>query len=170
MLVVGKAGTAGVGKGEAPVLRDGAVVATLRASKWTETATAAVDAQEWVFAKRHRELTGRWAEEPEDFARLRARQTSAWKGTWSLDLEGTPVEMRSASVWRGTHRYLRNGVQVAQSGSEGTWSRRPTLQADDSLPLHQQVFLLWIELVLRRRAAARTSAAAAGSAAAGAAG
>ena len=171
MLVVGKAGTAGVAKGVVPVLRDDAVVATLHASKWKEAATAVVDDQEWVFAKQHRELTGRWAQDPEDTARMRARQTSAWKSTWGVDLEGTALEMRPASAWRGTHRYLRDGQQVAQSGSEGRWSRRPTLDADGSLPLHQQVFLLWIELMIMRRTAAVTAGAAAGgAAAAGAAG
>lgn len=171
MLVVGKSGTAGVGKGVVPILRDGAVVATLHASTWKEAATAVVEDQQWVFTRRKRELTGRWAQDPEDSARLRARQASAWKGPWGLDLEGTALEMRSASVWRGTHRYLRDGQQVAQSGSEGTWSRRPTLDADESLPLHQQVFLLWIELLIMRRTAAATAGAAAGgAAAAGAAG
>ena len=171
MLVIGKAGTAGVTKGVVPILRDDAVVATLHASKWKEAATAVVEDQEWVFAKQHRELTGRRAQDPEDTARMRARQTSAWKGTWGLDLEGTAVEMRPASVWRGTHRYLRDGRQIALSGSEGTWSRRPTLDAGDALPLRQQVFLLWIELlILRRTAAATAGAAAGGAAAAGAAG
>jgi hypothetical protein len=166
MLVIGKAGTAGVGHGVVPVLRDDALVATLHASTWKEAATAVVDGQEWVFAKRHGELTGRWAQDPADTARLRARQTSSWKGTWALDLEGTAVEMGSASRWRGTHRYQREGQPVAESGSVGTWSRRPTLEAGDSLPLHQQVFLLWIELLIRRRAAGATAAAAAGGAAA----
>jgi hypothetical protein len=160
MLELGKAGTAGVPKGVVPVLRDGAVVATLHASKWKEAATAVVDGREWVFAKQHRELTGRWADEPEGSARLRARRTSAWKGTWTLDLEGTTVEMRNASVWKGTHRFLRDGQQVAQSGSKGTWSRRPTLEADGSLALTAQVFLLWVELILSRRAAGATAAAA----------
>src|SRR5690242_15121153 len=117
MLAVGKAGAAGVGKGVLPILRDDAVVATLRSSKWKEAATAVVDDEEWALAKRKRELTGRWAPDPEDTARLRARQTSAWRGTWALDLEGTAVEMRTASIWRGTHRYLRDGEQLAQSGT-----------------------------------------------------
>ena len=164
MLTIGKAGTRGVGNGIVPVLRDGDVVATLQASRWKEAATAVADGHEWVFAKRHGELRGRWVEDPEDSARLRARRTSAWKGTWALDLEGTALEMRTASVWRGTHRYVRDGRQVALGGKAGTWSRRPTLEVDATFPLHQQVFLLWVELMLIRRAAAATSAAAAGGA------
>src|SRR3954447_22198818 len=166
MLEVGRSGSAGAAKGELPVLRDGAVVATLRASNWKEAATAVVGERRWVLAKHKGELTGRWADEPRDAVRLRARPTSFWRSTWSLDLEGTAVELRSASLWQGTHRYLSDGRRVALSGWSGSWSRRPTLTAEDSLLLAHQVFLLWLELVIRRRNT--TSAAVAGGAAAGA--
>jgi hypothetical protein len=154
VLELGKAGTLGYPKGELPVLRDGSVVAVLRASNWKEAATAVVGDRVWVFSKRKGELTGRWVAEPQDSARLRAAQKSFWKSTWALELEGRPVEMRSASKWTGAHRYSSGGKQLAESGTTGRWSPRPTLTADDALPLHQQVFLLWVELVLSRRNAA----------------
>jgi hypothetical protein len=153
MLVIGKAGTAGVGHGVVPVLRDDALVATLHASTWKEAATAVVDGQEWVFAKRHGELTGRWAQDPADTARLRARQTSSWKGTWALDLEGTAVELRPLSWWKGTSTVRLGGRTAAGLGSAGTWSRRPALAARGELPLQQQVFLLWLQMVIQRQAA-----------------
>jgi hypothetical protein len=151
VLELGKAGSAGYAKGELPVLRDGAVVAVLRASNWKEAATAVVGDREWVFAKHKGELSARWAIEREDVVRLRARQASFWKGTWTVDLEGRPVDVQSASMWKGTHRFLSEGRQIAESGSTGGWSPRPTLDADSALPLHQQVFLLWLELVISRR-------------------
>jgi hypothetical protein len=151
VLELGRAGSAGYPKGELPVLRDGAVVAVLRAANWKESATATVGDREWVFAKRKGVLTGRWAAEPDDVVRLRARQASFWKGTWTLDLEGRPVDVESASWWRGSYRYLVGGQRVAESGTTGGWSPRPTLKSDGTLPLHQQVFLLWLELVISRR-------------------
>jgi len=154
VLELGKAGTLGYPKGELPVLRDGKAVAVLRASNWKEAATAVVGDREWVFTKRKNELLGRWSTEPDDAARLRARSTSFWKSTWSLDLEGRLIEMQNSSKWRGTHRYVSGGRRLAESGTTGRWSPRPTLTADDALPLHQQVFLLWVELVLSRRNAA----------------
>jgi hypothetical protein len=66
-------------------------------------------------------------------------------------------------MWKGTHRYLSGGQQIAESGSTGFWSPRPILDADDALPLHQQVFLLWLELIISRR---NSSAAAGGASAA----
>jgi hypothetical protein len=167
VLELGKAGSAGYAKGELPVLRDGSVVAVLRASNWREAATAVVGDREWVFVKRKGVLTGRWAVEPDGAVRLRAQQSSFWKGTWRVDLEGKPVEMQNASMWKGTHRYLAGGQQVARSASTGGWSPRPTLDADGSLPLHHQVFLLWLELVISRRNSAAATAAVSGAVIAG---
>lgn len=151
MLELGKSGAAGYPRGELPVLRAGKVVAVLRASDWKEAATAVVGDREWKFTKRKGELLGRWSTEPEDTARLRAAKKSFWRGSWTLELEGRPMEMQNASMWRGAHRYLTGGRQIAESRTTGGWSPRPTVTADDALPLHQQVFLLWLELVIRRR-------------------
>src|SRR4051794_18095414 len=144
MLEVGKPGTAGVGKGVLPVLADGAVVATLRSHSWKEAATAVVGTQEWVFARRGRELTGRRAAEPADTARLRARQTSLWKGTWEADLEGTAVEVTTASMWKGTHRFAVGGKVVAESGTAGGGWGRPPPGGDGGGAPPGPGFLLWL--------------------------
>jgi hypothetical protein len=167
VLELGKAGSAGAGKRVLPVLRDGVVVATLRASNWKEAATAVVGDREWVLAKAKKELTARWAADPEDAVRFRARQTSFWKGTWEADLEGTPVRAEVASRWKGGYRYLSGDREVARTGTTGGWSPRPKLTADGSLLLDQQVFLLWLALVMSRRdQAVMAGALAAGAAAA----
>jgi hypothetical protein len=167
VLELGKAGSAGTEKGVIPVLRNGAVAATLRASNWKEAATAHVGERSWVFTKLKGALTARWAENPEDAVRLSARQTSWWKGTWTVDLGGSTVHVESLSSWKGTHRFLSGGRPVAESGTTGGWSPRPTLAADDSIPLDHQVFLLWVEVVISRRNSAATTAAVTGGAAAG---
>ena len=166
MLELGRAGAAGAAKRDVPVLRDGAVVAVLHASNRREQAAAVIGDQEWSYAKRKGELTARRATDPEGSAVLTARQSSFWRGTWSLDLAGTPVDMESSSFWRGTHRYTRGGRPVGGSGSTGGWSPRPTVTAD-GLPLEQQVFLLWVELVIGRRNSDATTAAVTGAAVAG---
>jgi hypothetical protein len=166
VLELGKSGSAGSEKGVIPVLRDGAVVATFRASNWKESATAVIGSREWVFAKHRGELTGRWAAEPDGAVRLRARQASWWRGSWILELEGATVEAQSASWWSGTHRYTAGGRQVAESGNTGGWSPRSTLTVDPSMLLAHQVFVLWLELLIRRRSTAAAGAATAGGAAA----
>jgi hypothetical protein len=151
VLEIGKPGSADVGKGVTPVLRDGSVVATLRASSWKEAAGARVGDRSWIFAKEKGALTGRWEQDPEDAVRLRARQTSWWKGTWTVELEGTTVDVETVSRWKTAHRYLSGGRTVAESGTTGGWSPRPTLTTDDSLLLDHLVFLLWLEVVISRR-------------------
>jgi hypothetical protein len=161
VIELGKLGSAGAPKNVAPVLRDGVVVAVLRASNWKEAAFAVVADREWVFTKRKGELTARWAADPDGTVRFRARQTSFWRSTWAVDLAGKSVRVESASAWRGTHRFLVEGQEVAVSGSTGGWGQRPTLtvRAEAAvLPLEAQVFLLWMELVLRRRADAGATA------------
>jgi hypothetical protein len=155
VLELGKAGSTG-----APVLRDGVVVATLRASSWKEAATALVGDREWVFVKRRGVLTARRSVDPEDSARYSARQASLWKGTWTVELDGARIDVEKTSLWKATHRYLSAGRPVAESGTTGGWSPRPTLTADDRLSLDQQVFLLWLEVVLNRRNQATIGAAA----------
>ena len=151
MLVLGKAGSAGTEKGVSPVLRDDVVVATVRASRWKEAATAVVGDREWVLARTGRELTGRQVHDPEGTARLRARRTSWWRRTWEADLEGTTVQAQPLR-WSDTAlRYSAGDRVVAEGGRTGGGSSRPTLRAEDAMPLHHQVFLLWLELVLRRR-------------------
>lgn len=158
VLGIGKRGSAGVEEGVFPVLRDGAVVATVRTSNWKEAATAEVGGRSWVFAKRKGVLIGRWASEPDDAVRVEARPTSWWKGTWSIDLEGTTLEAEKTSTWAGAHRFLSDGRQVARSGTTGRWTTLPTLAADDSMLLDHRVFLLWVELVVGRQDAATTAA------------
>jgi hypothetical protein len=167
MLELGRAGTAGTERGTLPVLDGGTLVATLRTAKVREAATATVGGEEWVFTRSGRGLVGRRAGDPEDTDRFRATQTSWWKGSWEIDLEGAQLRMTPASAWRGTHRYSRDGRTVAESGFTGRWLRLPTIAVQEPLPLPAQVFLLWVELVLTRRSA--TGAAAGAAVAAGAA-
>jgi hypothetical protein len=144
--------------GAAPVLRDGIAVGSLAAANWRERATATVADQRWLFTRRGRELHGRWELDADGgVPRLAARQESWWRSTWSLALEGTPVEMSNVSVWRGTHRYTSGGRTVAESGWASRWTVRPTLTADDALPPAHAVFLLWLEVVVARRSAAAAS-------------
>ncbi len=166
MLELGRAGTSGTAEDEVPVLRDGAVVAVLRTGGRREAATAVVADRRWVFARRRRELVGRWVADPEDATRFRAVPTSAWRGTWAVDLDGRSLTVETASWWRGTRRrYTSGGRTVGEGGTTGGWSPRPTLTADATLSLDAQVFLLWVRLVLDRRQASAAGGAAAGGAA-----
>ncbi len=112
-----------------------------------------------MFAKHRGELLARLAAEPEGAARMRARQGVLLVG----HLDAGPGGDRGRGAHRvalaGTHRYLVRDRVVAESGSTGGWSPRPTLTAERVLTLDQQVFLLWLELVISRRNTAAATAA-----------
>ena len=166
MLELGKPGTHGVGREAMPVVRDDALVGSLRAAPYRENATARAGDREWVFTRRGRELVGRWAVDPDEANRFSARPVSLWKGTWTADLDGTAVEIRPGSWWKGDRRYVVDGREIGASGNTSRWVPRPTLDLDDTLGLDAQVFLLLVELVLRRRIAAAAGGAAAAAGAA----
>jgi hypothetical protein len=152
VLELGKSGSHGTERGTVPVLADGAVVATLRAANWKEAATAEVGDRHWAFRRQgNRELVGRWAQEPAESVRLRAHQISVWKSSWTMELDGLAVDVAATSMWKGTHRYSSAGRPLADSGTTGGWSPRPTLTTEPGLPLDSAVFLLWFEFVLSRR-------------------
>jgi hypothetical protein len=169
VLELGKAGTAGAGEGEVPVLRDDELVGRLRSTDfWKEGSVAVVGDRAWVLERRKGgALVGRWAVDPEDAGRLRAEQVSMWRGTWRVDLEGTVVDVVPASYWKGTYRFTVGERTVAESGSTGGWSPRPTLTAGEDLSLDAQVFLLWLVLVVQRRTYGAAIAVSLGAATAG---
>jgi hypothetical protein len=92
--------------------------------------------------------------------RLRFWQTSMWRDRWALDLEGRPAEVgrTTRTYGKGTYGVLIDGRLVAVLGGTKGWLTRPTIDAGDRLPLHQQVFLLWMQFVLQRRASSRAGA------------
>jgi hypothetical protein len=149
VLELGKAGSLGADKPAVPVVRDGAVAATLHGRRSEQPGTATIGAQAWLLARSSTQLTARLPGEPEAAGRLRACRVSTGKGTWTADLEGPPAQTRTASHWTGTHRYLVGGRVVAGTGSTGGRAPRATLTAESDLPLHHQVCLLRLESTLR---------------------
>ncbi len=170
MLEIGK-----VKDKRAPILRGPETVAVLTASNWKDEATLSRGETVWnLRSAKGKRLIGRLSTDPEvtdtgDQARFLAEQTSWWRGTWDITLEGVRYSLGPASIWRGTHRIERGGQQVALSGRTGTWSTRVTLDATDDVPVDHQLFLLWMLMVLNRRAdnTAAATAVAGGTAAAG---
>jgi hypothetical protein len=147
VLEVGGAGTSGVAEGVTPVVRDGAVVATIGRSRRRGPVPAVVAGQEWSYEHQRRQLLGRWASDPQGTARCWARQASP-RSDFDIELEGTPVTRRLVDL-RALQYVGPDGVAVAEVRVTGVIRETSTMIADPRLPLHHQVFLLWLDVLVR---------------------
>lgn len=66
-------------------------------------------------------------------------------------LEGRALEVSRKSTLKGMHRYTEGGRWVAETDIVSFLRGRPTLTDDGTLPLHQQIFLLCLDLYSCRR-------------------
>lgn len=148
MLALGTTMTDGVRDKLTPVLADGAVVASLRSRGWQETVAATVGERSWTFRGERDELVAR--RDDDGVARFRARRTGFAGDHWEIELHEEPVAMELVSAAHGTHRFT-SGDRVLGTTSSTSWTAGLSLDAGADVPLDQQVFLLWVALVTRRR-------------------
>lgn len=133
-----------------PVLREGGVVAVLRAAPPpAERVTADVGDRSWVLLRHGRTVTGSPSDAPAGDPVLRAETTIA-EVLW-VRLDGRPLQVRRLSWLRGMHAYRDGGREVARSGMAGLFRPITTFSADDSLPLEHQVVLMCLDLYTCRR-------------------
>ncbi|MCO7221703.1 hypothetical protein [Klenkia sp. PcliD-1-E] len=150
MLALGETMTDGLRDKLTPVLADGAVVASLRSRGWQETVAVTVGDRSWTFHGEREALTGRREDDAAGAVRFRARRTGYASQLWDLELHEVPVRMELVSAAHGTHRF-RSGDRLLATTDSTAWSAALSLDAEPGLPLDQQVFLLWVAMLTRRR-------------------
>ncbi|SDG49555.1 hypothetical protein [Klenkia brasiliensis] len=148
MLVLGETMTDGVRDKLTPVLADGAVVASLRSRGWQETVAATVGDRAWTYRGERDQLLAQ--QDDDAAARFRARRTGFATDLWEIELHEEPVAMELVSAAHGTHRFTSGG-RVLGTTSATSWTAALSLDPAPGVPLDQQVFLLWVALVTRRR-------------------
>ena len=95
-----------------------------------------------------------------------AEKTSAWSNRFVFEHGGNRYELEKESVWGGTFLIRREGVgRVGSVRSEGVFKREWMVDLAEEMPLEVRVFIMWLVILLWRRAA---SYAGAGGAAGGA--
>ena len=103
-------------------------------------------------------LAGKFVLQSEERTLARARKTSVFVLAFDIDLAGRPMELKAASMWRREFGLFEGGVQVGRIGPAGWFGRRAVIDLPPDIPLPAQLFLLWLVLVLWRRAAAAEAA------------
>lgn len=138
--------------GLVPILLDGEQVATADPEFWREGAELVIGGETWRFARDGRDRVAKSSRNPRVV--LRATGPSIWGDKWVITGDGVTYEVSSEGFLRKTHRVMRDGHRVGTAATAGTWSSRPTLDIDASVPPVHQLFLLWISHIMRQRAAA----------------
>lgn len=135
--------------GVVPILLDGEQVATADPEFWREGAELQIADQTWRFERDGRERVARLSTNPRTV--LRATKPSVWRDRWVVKGEGVTYEIASEGFLGRTHSVQRDGKRVGTARTAGTWSWRPVLEIDPSVPPVHQLFLLWISQIIRRR-------------------
>ena len=148
--------------------RGGTPVARVDLSNWREAAKLEVGGERYE-AHRKGWRSKEFVLEKEDGQVVAmAEQPSAWKGQFVFEHGGNRYELEKETVWKGTFVIRREGVgHVGSVRSEGVFKREWIAELPEELPLEAKVFIVWLVVLLWKRAA---SAAAAGGAAGAASG
>jgi hypothetical protein len=89
-----------------------------------------------------------------------AEQPSTWKNRFVIEQGGHRYELEKESVWKSAFVIRREGGGLVGSiRREGVFKREWVAELPEELPLETKVFIVWLVILLGKRAA---SAAAAG--------
>jgi len=79
--------------------------------------------------------------------------------TFDVKAGGRHFELSAVSIFGRTMRLHENGRPIGTISPAGIWSRKAHVKFPESLPLEVRVFLIWLVLILWRRAASSNVAA-----------
>jgi hypothetical protein len=139
------------------VRQDGDTIADIDPSWLGERAEIRAGGQTYA-AYRESLLAGTFVLQSGGRALARARKASAFLRAFAIDLSGRPLELKATSVWRREFVLFEGGVPVGRISPVGWFGRRAVIDLPPDVPLPAQLFLLWLVLVLWRRAAAAEAA------------
>jgi hypothetical protein len=140
------------------VRQDGDTIADIDPSWFGERAEVRAGGQTYS-AYRQGLLAGTFVLQSGERALARVRKASAFLRAFDIDLAGRPLELKATSFWTREFVLFEGGVPVGRIAPAGWFGRRAVIDPPPDVPLPAQLFLLWLVLVLWRRADAAAAAA-----------
>ena len=140
---------------------DSSVVAEIDVSHWREKAELTVVGSTY---KLFREgwMSGAFVLEADGAILARAEKPSALYRRFVVEHEGRRSTLEAAAAFRRKFVLSEGGAKIGSVSPDGLFTRRATADLPDDLPLPVKVFVVWLVLILWRRAANSASAAGAG--------
>jgi hypothetical protein len=139
-----------VSAGSTTIFRDGAAIATVRASRWRERAGVLIDdGQAWTLAADGRARVATRPDQPG--RRFIASRPSVLRSGWELECDGVRYALSPMRMFSATGDVLRDGHLLGTNGRNGFWTARPVLELSSPIPAEHGVFLVWIAYLMRKR-------------------
>jgi hypothetical protein len=133
------------------ITRDGALAAVIACSRMWERATITIDGVDYA-AAREGKMSGAFYLEA-DGNRVASTQKPSLKGRqFTVQVGERTLTLKSASVFGRSYVLTENGVQIGVLRPLGWLSRQWQAEFPDDLAFPVQVFLVWLVIVLWRRA------------------
>jgi hypothetical protein len=129
-------------------------VARVDLSNWRETAKLEVGGERYEARRKGWRSKEFVLERNGGQAVAMVEQPSAWKGRFVFEHGGNRYELEKETARKSTFVVRREGVgQVGSVGSEGAFKREWTAELPEELPLEAKVFIVWLVVLLWKRAA-----------------
>ena len=108
---------------------------------------------------RERMMSGDFILESGGSVLARAQKPSAFHRTFEIAHEGRRYTLRAESAFRRTFLLLDGERRVGSLSPEGIFTRRASVDLPPSLPLAMRVFVIWLAVILWKRASDSAAAA-----------
>jgi hypothetical protein len=137
--------------------KDDTVIADIDMVWFGESAEVTIGGQGYT-VRRESVLHGTFALLQGDRVLARAHKVSAFSRAFDVDLAGRPLELKALSVWSRRFGLFENNAQIGWIGPSSWLGRIAVTDLPDNVSMPAQVFLLWLVLILWRRAANSSAA------------
>ena len=102
---------------------------------------------------RERAMSGNFILESAAAVVARAQKPSAFHRAFTIDHEGRQYTLRAPSLFRRGFELLDGNRTIGSLSPEGAFTRRATANLPSTLPLDVRVFVIWLAIILWKRAA-----------------
>ena len=127
-------------------------VAEIDISWWREKAALTVQGMDYR-VYREGMMSGDFVLESSGSVVARAQKPSAFHRSFVINHQGRRYTLQAESVFRRTFLLLDGGRKIGSLSPQGAFTRRATADLPPALPLALRVFVIWLAVILWKRAA-----------------
>lgn len=132
------------------VVEDGTVIAQLEMSSWRERGEIVL--HDVAFELYRDGMTGPFVLESNDVIYASAVKESVLRNSFAIELADRTFRLQKKSAFSRTFVLLEDGVEIGRMNPMKSLSRKAQATFPEGVPLGVQVFLVWLVLIVWKRA------------------